>query len=238
MHTMHLGVIGVLVAYGLWALIEGDVWGLAGGCTAEAGHARSALQLRRELQHWYNQEAREHPDRPVYRLTVFSLKTLGPRDAPSLKGPKAAETGSLLRFTTTLLKEHCGALQKGPALLACSEALVQYLDITRSAGPRLKPAQLQALVTATLRFLSLRNDAGLPFTPKMHLMLHLVHQSSRLGNPLYVATWADEGLNRDFAKVCASAHSFVWSKRVLATMNHDAGPLAKAARSEKAANGV
>eukprot|EP00974_Lingulodinium_polyedra_P024454 2366746-Lingulodinium_polyedra.AAC.2 len=198
----------------------------------EAGHQQNALQVRQELNLWYRRATREHPDRPVYRLAAFTLKTLGPRDSPLLKGPKAAETGTLLRFAAEMVRKHMDKLPNGPALLACGEALVAYLDITRTAGPRLNPPQLQALVTAVLRFLGLRAAAGLPYTPKMHLMLHLVHQSKRFGNPLHVATWADESLNCDFAKVCAAANSSVWDKRVMATMNSSTGPLAKATRTD------
>ena len=119
-------------------------------------------------------------------------------------------------------------------LLACGEAWCQYLLVTRSAGPRLVPSERQQFLDAALRFLSVREAAGLPWTPKMHLMLHLVHQSNIFGNPLHMATWVDEGLNRQLAEVCHTAHASIWEKRVLATFNHELGPIGRASTKRKA----
>ena len=77
---------------------------------------------------------------------------------------------------------------------------------------------------ATVDFLSWREAADIPFKPKTHLMLHLASQCHRYGNPLHVATWFDEGLNRQLAQVASTAHGAVWHRRVLATFRSDAGP--------------
>ena len=48
---------------------------------------------------------------------------------------------------------------------------------------------------AVLRFLALREAAGIKWKTNMHRMVHLVYQIDKLGNPLHVATWEDESLN-------------------------------------------
>ena len=94
--------------------------------------------------------------------------------------------------------------------------------ITRRSHLQLSVADRQGLIDAAITFLSLRERAGIPYKPKMHLMVHMAANATRFGNPRLLGTWLDEGLNRQLANVCRSAHSAVWHRRVLATFNHDA----------------
>ena len=169
----------------------------------------------------------------VYKFSGFSLGTVGPRGAPELVGPKAAETGSLLRYTVELLQKHHREVTHGQALLTCGQALVKYLNITRSAGDILKPQQQQQLMDSALCFLGHRHAAGIAWIQKMHLMIHLVKQSDRHGNPYRLATWTDESLNRELASVCGSAHPLVFERRVLSTFNAVDGPIATSAKRRR-----
>lgn len=233
MHTMHLGVFAVFVCHTLWAVIAADVWKLGENLAQEVGYERSAQKVQKELTSWYARQRRENPGKPVYELADFNLKVLGTRESPGLSA-KAAETGSLLGFATDLCREHQTAVANGAALTRAGDALLDYMEITRRGGPRLSPAERQQLMNACLRFLTLRVDADLPWTPKMHLMLHLVHQCREFGNPRAVATWLDEGLNRQLAAVCKTSHALVWHRRVLATMSHLLGPHAKGVKRRTA----
>ncbi len=175
-------------------------------------------------------EKRANPDKPIYELTDFSATTIGTKALPVLRA-KAAESGSLFAFALRLAEQHRGALPHGPALVAAGQALGRYLEITRSSGPSLDGAAWQQLVDAVVRFLSVRESAGISWKPKMHLMVHLVCQSARCGNPRCLAsTWVDEGLNMKLAEACRIAHSSVWSRRVLATFAHPSGPTGQAAK--------
>ena len=98
------------------------------------------------------------------------------------------------------------------------------MEITRGCGPILGATARQGLVDAVVRFLTVRQSAGIPYKPKMHQMVHLAYQSGFVGNPRCIATWVDEGLNMELAAVCRSAHTAVWSRRVLATFAHYLGP--------------
>ena len=222
MHTMHLGVFAHFVAHALWRVVVADVWQLRQDRSAEAGNVANFGVIKERLWKWYKASKVLERDggTPVYELTHFDMLSIGGSAAPALSGPKAAETGSLLRFTTGLLRElDCSLLQNGPALLECGECLTKYLDVTRAAGPRLRSHEVQKLFDASLRFLALREAAGIPWIPKMHLMVHLIFQTPRFGNPLHCATWADESNNLQFARVCAAANPIVFERRVLATFS-------------------
>lgn len=232
MHTMHLGVFQVYILSVLWGLVVADAWGAGGNLPEDAAHERSALRLRHDLFQWYASQKRRFPTKPLYELADFSLKMMGSKHKPSLNA-KAAESGTLLEFAVAMCKTHQASLPNGAALLGAGEALVQYLQVTRGAPPKLRPGQRQAVMDAMLRFLALREEAGIPWKPKMHLMLHLAHQTGKFGNPLAGATWHDEGLNRHLAAVCRSSHAAVFHKRVLATFRHELGPATTQAKKRK-----
>ena len=229
MHTMHLGVFQAYICRTLWQVLLSD-----GFYGASATGIESKFELlRADLQVWYKLKSREQArgGRPVWVLPAFDLKTLGAQGGAELVGPKAAETGSLLRFTVDLITPKADLIESGPALVQCGLALVRYLDITRDGLPKMSPSACQQLFDVALRFNSLREVAGIPFLPKMHLMMHLAAQSQRLGNPLFVAVWVDESLNRDLAKLSGAAHPSVFERRVLSTMNHQLGPISRPSAS-------
>ena len=219
LHTMHLGIFAVYVSHGLWTCIQDDVFGLFGLHNAETAKEISGDRIKQEMKSWCKAERKAHPDVPVYELQDFSLKTIGPESAPSLSA-KAAETGTLVKFCHWFITKHKGKLTKGEHLFTAGAALVQYLTITRKAKPRLTPSEHQGIIASVVRFLGVRESAGLPWIPKCHLAVHLAFQCRFFGNPMYNGTWIDEGLNRDLSKVAASAHVLVWNRRVLSTMKH------------------
>ena len=61
----------------------------------------------------------------------------------------------------------------------------------------------------------LREPAGVPFTPKWHLMLHLACDSLWRGNPQTYGTFMDENLNGFLGKLAAHCHRTSWYKSVL-----------------------
>ena len=225
MHTMHLGTFAVYVACALWKIVASDAWGIRGLDAASANRANFD-RVKQKLNAWYKVKGREASKaggRKIYPVDYFDLKCIGAEDSPSLSGPKAAQTGSLMLFVVDLLRECWSSVVGGKALLRCGECLERYLSITRKAGPRLRPGETQALFDAILGFLSMRESAQLPWIPKMHLMVHLAHQAAVHGNPAYLATWHDEAVNMHFSKVCQAAHPIVFEKRVLATLSHKFG---------------
>ena len=56
------------------------------------------------------------------------------------------------------------------------------------------------------------------YTPKHHLLFHLVHGSSFHGNPRVYANWEDESLNRLLKATCRNVSQVSFDASVLARM--------------------
>ena len=168
MHTMHLGIFSLFVRIALWRLVDLDPWQARRERTGISGDQAVANHVRQLLYEWYKAAGAVPGGPPVYEYSGFNIRNLGSREGGGyLVGPKAAETGSMLRFVVDLLRQHRGDLGPGGAeLLGCGEALVRYLNITRDASARLSAPELQGLMDTILRFLSLREAAGIPWLPK------------------------------------------------------------------------
>ena len=99
---------------------------------------------------------------------------------PSLH-TKAAESGCLLRWSVWLAEKHRAILPGADDLLACGNALLQYLSITREQRGALSVARRQALTDCCIAFNVSRPRAGVHFLPKMHAFMHLVAEAGFLG---------------------------------------------------------
>jgi hypothetical protein len=228
MHTMHLGIFQDFILAVFWQAFDADVWGVHGHLPEEAYLAQASLLLRADLFVWYRQQRLDFPDRPLHEMADLQLTMLGSRDRKALHA-KAAESGTLMYFAFDMAVRHSAVLAGGSALVDCGRGLVQYMEVTRSSSLRLSVAARQGLAEGIVRFLVYRHDAGVEWKPKAHLSSHIVQDGGHFGNPLCTGTWLDEGLNCQLAAVCRSAHSAVWSQRVLASFGHKAGPAARAA---------
>jgi hypothetical protein len=90
---------------------------------------------------------------------------IGSDDGRVLK-TKAAETGTLLRFALYLAMRFQAKL--GSHLVSAGVGLVDYLDITRNAGPLLTVTERQQLVDAYNKFLLNREQAGVYWKGKTY----------------------------------------------------------------------
>lgn len=228
LHTLHLGIFQDFVLAALWQIIEQDVFGERGGLSEDAYTAKVALVLRSRLFGWYRMEKKKNPAKPLYELADFGLATIGSKDKPALAA-KAAESGTLVAWARSLVAQYRHQLPRGPALAHCGDALVEYMEATRAASLRMSARQRQATADALCKFLHFREEAGIAWKPKAHLASHMIADCVRFGNPVWTGTWLDEGLNKDLAAVCKTAHTLVWSRRVLASFAHVAGPSARLA---------
>ena len=121
LQTMHLGTFAHYVANTTWRCLEADLWGIGAGLTDEVLHNVSFSHLRKRLHLWYKSAAAKRGGLKIYERSSFDFKCLGNRWRPELNGPKAAETGTLLRFTVDSLREHVGAVREG-----------HFIDVWRS----------------------------------------------------------------------------------------------------------
>ena len=58
-------------------------------------------------------------------------------------------------------------------------------------------------------------ELGEAMRPKHHLWLHLIQRAGYLGNPRMYWTFADEGANRELARIAGASHAMTWTRRIL-----------------------
>jgi hypothetical protein len=56
------------------------------------------------------------------------------------------------------------------------------------------------------------------YTPKHHIVFHLLKNAGRQGNPLIYATWLDESLNKVLKSACKNAAAVTFYPSVLMRM--------------------
>ena len=214
LHTLHLGVYQGFCQTVLWALIQADVWSVD-WTTREELVALSVMRCKGELWAWYSEQKRLHPTVTLYPLQDLRPSMLGSATSPTL-ATKAAETGTLLGFCKDMVDKYKSCLQeKGPPLQAVGTALVQVRDCMRTNPRVMQPAALQALCDNAKRAFVLRHDAGIPWVPKWHMLLHICQRARCWGNPQFYSTFLDEDFNRRLASLAAVCHKMTWHQRVL-----------------------
>ena len=124
LHTLLLGVVQNWCMFVFWSCINGDVWNVG---RADDGKQKelSVLRLRAELWEWY-----QNSDVGLAtRLQQLTPKMLGTNKKKRLK-TKAAETKSLIGFTTHLCLAHATALgPRAKKMQQASEQLQQHYRI-------------------------------------------------------------------------------------------------------------
>eukprot|EP00974_Lingulodinium_polyedra_P021705 2096413-Lingulodinium_polyedra.AAC.1 len=109
---------------------------------------------------------------------------------------KAMETYFLLCFLVSFLPSVVGSMgDAGVRCLDAGKVLVQLVDRFKAAPPVITFAVCGELLDMWKRFMLLVEPMEM-YTPKAHLMFHLVTRSLLHGNPVHYQTFADEGLNR------------------------------------------
>ena len=80
---------------------------------------------------------------------------------------ESSATGDVSRVHSPPAARALRMLENGAAGIRCS-------SITRGHGLRLHPTAQQGLIDCAMKSLRLRDVAGIPWKPKMHMMVHIV----------------------------------------------------------------
>ena len=215
LHTLNLGTYKAYCCTGIWACISCDVWEDRAS-TVEVRHELGTRRVREALLAWYKDQKQKHPWETLHTLNDLTPSMLGEEHTPAL-ATKAAETGTLLEFVRDLVATHQRKLdERGPFLLAVGDALVRVRAVCKANGRVLTAAQTQELVDSAKRAFVLHPRAGIPSTPKWHLMLHLVARAYYHGNPTSYSTFLDESYNGTIADMARRCHRQTWHKSLLA----------------------
>ena len=91
---------------------------------------------------------------------------------------KAAECGLMLPFCIDILRKHGGPAVFGRGLLQAGVSLTQILNIIRHQRCVVTPVGKELLLDAAQTHLMACAVAGLTYTPKSHLMCHMLDRIS------------------------------------------------------------
>ena len=214
MHTLHLGVYKDVCQSVLWALLLGDCF-KTNATGASLPHL-GLLRMRAHLMAWYTAEKARCPDVELYALQDLKMSMLGSANDQTC-ATKAAETGTLLQYCRDALRElgqhRLGGT--GKYLLAVCDALVEFRDVQRNEPAIMSRSGMQRLVDTAARAFSLREQAGISFSPKWHMMLHIAVNAKVQGNPGYQTTFLDEDFNGRLKAIAAKTHRLAWHRKLL-----------------------
>ena len=177
------------------------------GVFGVAGHITLSLRrFRSELSSYYKSVASK-----VTKLQFLSLSMLGSATKHARMPFKGAEAKGLIPFVVQLL----GRFLPGCDLHVAGEALLKYIDLCDRNGLRLSEATQLEMRQSAVTFLGRGIRGGMRSISKVHQMLHMIHDSTKLhGNPRFAANFLDESLNKDLAGVARAAYSTVWVSRI------------------------
>ena len=217
LHAMHLGVLKVWAKTTLWAVLLSGIYGQRG--TAEEQMIVALMALRSALMAWYKTRHQEYPNERLTRLNDLTPKMVGAPAAQCLK-TKGAETYGLMKFLLSLLRMY--TFRIGPdwqRLLQAGEALDDIIGTWqhRRDSWTIPEAERTKCMDLYVKHVALMAPFAC-YTPKHHIVLHLLFNVKRQGNPMVYATWLDESLNKLLKASCKNASATTFYPVVLLKM--------------------
>ena len=138
MHTLYLGPMQNLCMHIMWKILMSGLWGSFG--PTEHERIRIACRMmRHQLFRFYERYQRDHPDKPLTRLSDLTTKMIGKYNDQKLK-MKAMEIWGFLLFLISILEDHDGILgDEHDHLLLAAYQIQAYVEWIKD-----KPCQLNA----------------------------------------------------------------------------------------------
>ena len=207
--ALHTLLLGPMLSWGkvaLWLLLLSGVWGRL-EASSEARLKIAILNTRTALMHWYGQEQRA--GRIHTRIDYISTKMIGTITKPILK-LKAMEGYGFSQFLVHCLGTY--NVDGGKEILLAGQLLVRLVETMKTAPARLTLEMRVELLSLWKQNISIISDLGI-YTPKHHLVFHMIIRSDLHGNPWLDATFIDESLNKELKQCCRLSHqvTFEWS---------------------------
>ena len=192
-------------------------------CSLDASDSKERLRLsicklRGELWSWYGTRSRTHPHEKLTRLADVTEKMFGKRTSKTCK-LKGAEQWAFMLYLLDVMYRPATRNKLGSnaeALIGAAEALVNFMDIVHKSPVQMSGPQVAALLEEWKRHMALirRLDVSI-FTPKHHLMVHLILRAIFQGNPSFAAVWRDEGYNKNLKQCLRNVHQMNFESRGL-----------------------
>jgi len=142
---------------------------------------------------------------------------IGTKTAPAIK-TKASETWTMVLFLLDEMTTHrCRFIEKGSKLYEAGDNLRTMINNFNDHGATIPMDKQRGLFEVYSTHVAIMEEYEV-FTPKHHLMFHLLKKIDYQGNPTYYATWLDEGLNKVLKKTCRDTSAMTFEKPILSRM--------------------
>ena len=209
LHAFYLGVMRVWAKIAIWRVLLSGVFG--------DSLPVAILAMRSTLMTFYKIRHAEFQQEGLTRLADFSAKTVGTKGHQTLKS-KGAETFGLLKFLLYLFPRYGERL--GPhwqRLLKAGQCLDRIVEIWHSNGWTIPAEQRKESIAMYCQHIAMMSVFSC-FTPKHHLVFHLLFRQGAQGNPAKYSTWLDESLNKVLKQACKNACSAKFDQSILLRM--------------------
>jgi hypothetical protein len=217
LHALYLGVMNRYCAVVLWFLFSSDVFGTIG--TAEENLQTAVLIIKSQLMAFYTKFQRDNPTRVLTRTGDLTTKMVGTKAAPRCK-TKGSETFGMALFLTDMLQRYAVRLgTPGRRLERAGSALLRMVEIWETCGRVMSAAESQAALQQYQTHMACMEPDDM-YTPKHHILFHLLFRSCQLGNPKYYASWQSEAKNKVLKMSCRAVSQATFSATVLFRMKH------------------
>ena len=176
--------------------------------------------LKHELFQLYAARHQPNPREGITRLGNITPKMLGSNADRKLK-TKCAETWGVLLWLEHLLSNEERRARTGDeadVLPEASQCLIQIVNVMNACGINMPQEQIEMMLGAWKRFLSLTEDVQECQTPKRHAMAHMILDTGFLGDPRCYANWVGESLNKLLKSSCKKVSQSTFEKMVLLAM--------------------
>lgn len=221
LHAVNLGVLKVWARTAMWHLFASGVY--AGGQQADANLANAIMTMRNSLMGWYKVYKRQNPGQLLTEITDFTDSMCGSKTDPQLKTKGAETYGISLFFVHELRKFGASAGEDTPRLLQAGECLLKVMGIWDAYDWVIPEAQRAEALAAYVKHVALMAPFDV-YTPKHHIVFHLLFDSEFYGNPKLYACWHDESLNKTLKGCCRNVAQCCFDESVLLSMRDLCAP--------------
>jgi len=212
LHTINLGLLHRWLWRCLWHLVDHNAWRVPS--EGDQRLQQSMHMFRSSMFSWLSRRSQQMGSLDLTPPEDFTHYHLGSRKQALMK-TKGAATQAIVMYTCDALLPTLLHIPLAEHLLGSGKAILEYLAVAKAyKGSQPDEATCQRLVDLGLTHLRLAKAAGVPFSPKHHLFLHLLFQTLRAGSPADFNTFMDESLNRMMSSVSKAAYHSVWEMRI------------------------
>lgn len=201
LHAVYLGCMKDFCRHLCWILIMGSIWRVHSTQEQIVEHGVSVLKY--ELRAWYRRRHRTHPREKLTRINDLTPKMLGESPTTQKLKTKAAETWGLLLFLIDFFTANVARLEDGSQqMLDAARALARMCECFERSTWVMDAPTMQEAMDAWKEHCARTSHLPELFTPKRHVIVHMLQGMAWYGNPRFYANWVDEGLNKTLKMAC------------------------------------